>query len=204
LGVILWDWDVAAIVMLFWSENLIIGALTLIKILFGSPILGWFGAAFFLLHYGAFCAVHGMFAAMLLGIDIGDPLAGGDWPFLLVFVQLLVGVIRGVVQTAPPEWIFGFAAVALSHGVSLVVHYFGGREYERYDTRHLMMAPYKRIVVLHLSILFGAFLAAWLASPMPLLVLLVTGKTLLDLRAHLKEHALGWRSMLAQRPMLAA
>ena len=197
-GVVVWDWDVAAIVILFWSENLIIGALTIVKILYSSPILGWFASAFFVIHYGGFCAVHGMFAAMMVGVELSDPFDGGDWPFVLIFVQLLVGVVRAILDAAPPEWIFGFVAVALSHTVSLCTHYFGKREFEKLDTQRLMMAPYKRIVVTHLSILFGGFVTLWFNSPLALLILLVIGKTLLDLRAHLNEHSLSWRMLISQ------
>jgi hypothetical protein len=44
-----------------------------------------------------------------------------------------------------------------------------------------MFSPYPRIVVLHLAILFGAFLAAVLGNPTPILVILVLGKTAMEL-----------------------
>ena len=54
----------------------------------------------------------------------------------------------------------------------------------------LMSAPYKRIIVLHLAILFGGWGVLALGSPLPVLVILVVLKTALDLKLHLKEHGL--------------
>jgi hypothetical protein len=51
-----------------------------------------------------------------------------------------------------------------------------------------MSQPYSRVVVLHLTIIGGAFLVASLGTPLALLVLLILLKTAVDLRAHLREH----------------
>ena len=50
------------------------------------------------------------------------------------------------------------------------------------------MAPYGRIVVLHLAIIFGAFATMLLGSPVFLLVILVLGKIILDLKMHFRAH----------------
>lgn len=50
-----------------------------------------------------------------------------------------------------------------------------------------MQQPYGRVVVLHLTILLGAFLMAALKSPTVGLALLVILKIGLDVRAHLRE-----------------
>lgn len=197
IGVFLWNWDAAAIVIFYWSENLIIGALTLVKMLHCSLIFGWFGGAFFLIHYGGFCAVHGMLAASLMGLDIGEPFDEIGLPFFLVFVELLIGVVRGILAAAPADWIWGFIAIAVSHTFSTMINYFGRREYVDQTTQKLMMAPYRRIVVLHLAILFGGWGVVALGSPLPLLVILIVGKTMLDLRMHLREHDLKWRALFA-------
>lgn len=195
IGVLLWDWDAAAIVIFYWSENLIIGALTIVKMLHRSPVRGWFSSAFFLIHYGGFCAVHGMLAASIMGLDIGSPMGETSWPFFLVFVELLVNVTRAVLAAAPTDWIWGFVAIALSHLFSLATNYFGRSEYQEQRARQLMAAPYRRVVVLHVAILFGAWAAEALGSPLPLLVFLIVGKCLLDLHLHLREHRLAWRSL---------
>ena len=50
-----------------------------------------------------------------------------------------------------------------------------------------MKRPYGRIIVLHVTIIFGAALIQWLGSPVSMLVVLVATKILLDLRLHLAE-----------------
>ncbi len=189
VGVLAWDWDVGSLVVLYWSENLVIGAYTLVKMLVASPVGGLFSGAFFLVHYGGFCAVHGIFVLSLaVGMDDLQILEEDPWPLWLVFVQLLVDVVRQTIAIAPPEWLFAFAALAVSHGVSLVLNYFRGGEFRDSSVRDLMTAPYKRIVVLHIAIIAGGFGVAALGSPWPLLLLLVALKLGLDVWLHRREH----------------
>ena len=188
LGVMAWGWDVGALVVLYWSENLIIGAYTLVKMLVHSPLKGLLNGAFFVVHYGGFCAVHGVFVLALALEQEPSFLEGPTWPLFLVFVQLLIDVVRQVLSLAPPEWLAAFAALAVSHGISLAANYFRGGEFREQDGKKLMTAPYKRIVVLHLAIIAGGFGVAALGSPMPLLVLLVALKLGLDLWLHDREH----------------
>ena len=190
IGVVLWQWDVASVVIFYWSENLILGALTLAKMLHKSPLGGIFMGAFFTVHYGGFCAVHGFIAMGLFGLKAGDAMQSLDWPFFFIFVELLIGVIREVISVSPPEWIWGFAALATSHTISLAINCFLRGEYKEQTLKTLMSAPYKRIVVLHLAILFGGWGVLALGSPMPVLVILVLLKTGLDLKLHVKEHGI--------------
>lgn len=186
-GVLLWQWDVASILILYWSENLIIGATTVIKMLSRSPIGGLFSSAFFVVHYGGFCAVH---CVLLLGFltHIKDPFGELHWPFFFMFVELLVNVTRKAFEIAPREWVYAFASLCASHAISLVYNFFVRGERERVTVQQLMSAPYSRIVVLHLAILFGGWGVMLLHSPMPLLLLLILGKIVLDVSAHIKEH----------------
>ncbi|MEZ5558137.1 MAG: DUF6498-containing protein [Pseudomonadales bacterium] len=187
-GVLVWGWDVGSLVVLYWSENLIIGAYTIVKMLACSPIGGLGSSLFFLIHYGGFCAVHGIFV-LALATDVEPKFFEGEpWPLFLVFVQLLISVIQQVLSMAPPEWIVAFIALAISHGLSLVLNYFRNGEYRTQTVQSLMGAPYKRIVVLHVAILFGGFGVMALGSPLPLLVLLVGLKLMLDVWLHLREH----------------
>jgi hypothetical protein len=50
-----------------------------------------------------------------------------------------------------------------------------------------MAQPYARVVVLHLAILFGGWIALALGSNVGVLMLLIAGKTVLDLSLHLRE-----------------
>jgi hypothetical protein len=51
-----------------------------------------------------------------------------------------------------------------------------------------MTAVYGRVVVLHLTIIFGSIAVAALGSPIWILVVLVIAKTILDLGFHAREH----------------
>jgi hypothetical protein len=52
----------------------------------------------------------------------------------------------------------------------------------------MMLAPYGRLVILHLTIILGAMATGWLGSPVGALLVLVGLKTVLDLYFHLREH----------------
>ena len=51
-----------------------------------------------------------------------------------------------------------------------------------------MGQPYKRIIVMHITIILGGFMVAALDSTLPALLLLVVLKLAVDLHSHLKEH----------------
>lgn len=200
LGVLLWQWDVGSVIILYWSENLVIGFYTLVKMLAKHPLGGLGAGLFFIIHYGGFCAVHGLFVVLMTGQSEPEGVFGEmSWPFFFVFVELLVNVVSHVLSIAPREWIVGFVALFLSHGISLWLNYFNAGEHHGQTIQSLMQAPYKRIVVLHIALIAGGFGVMALGSPVALLLLLVALKTGLDVRLHLAE-----RSRQALQPSLAA
>jgi hypothetical protein len=85
--------------------------------------------------------------------------------------------------------VLGAIALFVSHGVSFAWNYIGRGEYRRTSPVAQMFAPYGRLVVLHLTIVLGAWPVVLLGSPIGLLLVLVVGKTVLDLTFHLREHA---------------
>lgn len=180
-GVLFLGWEVFPIVLLFWCENLVVGAFNALKMLLAAPGLpaAWgakaFMVPFFCVHYGIFCLVHGVFVFVLFG--------GGG--------RMLHGGPPGPAQLAETlsQLHLGWAVLGLvvSHGVSFVTNYLMAGEYRTAQLPTLMAAPYGRIVVLHLTILGGGFLLMALGSPMVGLLLLVALKIGLDVRAHLRE-----------------
>ena len=188
-GVLFYDWDIAALVVLYWSENLVLGFYTIARMLVVSPLGGLFSSLFFLIHYGGFCAVHGLFIMVLLVDPEADIFSGGNhWPFFLVFVELLIDVIRQVLAYAPPEWLWAFSALFISHGVSFLLNFLLGGERDRLGVSQLMAAPYGRIVILHVTIIAGAFATLALGQPILLLVILIALKISVDVAMHLREH----------------
>jgi hypothetical protein len=148
-----------------------------------------FPIAFFCFHYGAFCGVHGFFLlAFLESNGVDNILSGSDWPFFLVFVQILVETIYAVWSLHRDVLTWPLVALVISHGVSFTQNFWGKREFENATTEQLMQQPYKRIVLLHVAIIAGGFAVMLLGSPLPLLVLIVIGKIALDIHLHRREH----------------
>jgi hypothetical protein len=191
-GVLWLDWDLASIIILYWLENLVIGFYTILKMLHLQGLGALFPAAFFCLHYGAFCGVHGIFVLTLTGGDgLGGQLfpSGEDsWPAHLVFIQMLVRAVQHILDTAAPGVLLAWLGLFLSHGLSLLLNYFQGGEYRTSEVKSLMSAPYKRIAVLHVAIIAGAWGINALGSPLVLLVALVIVKIVLDIQLHRKAH----------------
>lgn len=182
-GVLLWGWKAFDILFLYWAENVVIGIFNVLKMIFlikrrkiwlAFPIV-----PFFVFHYSGFVAVHGVFVVLLFGLALTKNAAGQP--------PNIEDVLHGIV-TDP---FFGLAAAALvfSHGVSFFVNYLGRDEIARTSLPDLMVAPYGRIVVMHLTILIGGFVAMAAGQPLWALVLLTVMKTAGDLRAHRRSHA---------------
>jgi hypothetical protein len=203
-GVLFLSWDTFEIVGLYWVENVVIGAVNVLKIAtcrpnpaelnltkvgkrnavrrFGRGALRvdrehaskLFFIPFFTVHYGLFCFVHGIFVMAFFAPESfsGWPL-GGMHTFSQMFSERHL-------------W-WAVLALAASHLYSYVVNFLGRGEYRRTTLPVLMFQPYARVVVLHLAILFGAFGVVFLGSNAGVLVLLVIGKTALDLAMHLAE-----------------
>ena len=194
-GVFFLGWDAFLIVLLYWAENLIIGFYTILKIAFvkvprlNEHLAKLFVIPFFIIHYGGFVGVHGLFILFLFGKSRNPPLpVGNTWPCFLVFVQLLLGVIRQMWLIVPDGMLLPLAIFLASHGVSFVHNFLIKGEYALTDPGKLMGQPYSRIVIMHIAILAGAFLAAAFKSPLPILMVLIVLKTVLDVKLHLREH----------------
>ena len=54
--------------------------------------------------------------------------------------------------------------------------------------KDIMMRPYKRILLMHVAIIFGGVLITKLGSPVALLCVLILLKIALDLWLHVRSH----------------
>jgi hypothetical protein len=174
-GIAFFDWPTFTVLALYWLENVIIGGFTALRILAAGARTERYGeslavTAFFCVHYGLFCAVHGIFVATLFGgmrsmSSTADPL------FLMIGriaadrIGLLV-VAALVIAAALDAW----RAMATLDA-----------EDEK-AVRSIMSEPYGRIVVLHVVLLAGGFLMAALGLPSLAALLLVAFKLAYDLR----------------------
>ncbi|SFZ86168.1 hypothetical protein SAMN02983003_3342 [Devosia enhydra] len=174
LGVLLVGWDVFVLIMLYWLETAIIGFWTFVGIIraprtsFGSingkpvdipsrPLL----ALFILVHAGIFMGVHYVFVWSIFGQGWVSRVSG---PAELLTVMVIP---TGV-------WI-PLAALFFTRGLGVLAV-----PTTALDGRLVIAGLYVRIVVLHLTIIFGAMLSLLIHSVIGL-VLLIVLKTLADL-----------------------
>ena len=98
IGVVFLGWDAAAIVLLYWIENLIIGLFNVFRMILvkvESPSKQFqklFMIPFFCVHFGGFCAVHGFFLLTFfkMGPDWDAFTPGEPWLGPFIFLQLLL------------------------------------------------------------------------------------------------------------------
>lgn len=174
-GVLLFDWRVLDILMLYWAENVVIGVVNVLRMAVCSNGPKAFLIPFFSFHYGFFCFGHLMAVTGIFSAAMGT---GTAW--LYFFGEPLADAWRS------PLWL-GIGGIAASHLISFFSNYIAGGEYRRTTTQQLMQRPYGRIIVLHVAIVIGAALIEWLGSPVMMLVALIAAKIVLDLRLHLSE-----------------
>jgi len=176
-GVTAFHWTVFSVLLLYWCENVVVGAFNVLRMLTAAPrnvavdVGKVFLIPFFCFHYGMFTMVHGIFVLMLFG-------PGGH---VSASPTQLLPAVRGAGIG------YGVLAIVLSHGFSFFHNYLAGGEFRQASLQQLMAQPYARVMVLHATILVGGFGAKALGAPAAALVVLVTLKTAIDLHAHVAE-----------------
>ncbi len=202
VGVLWLGWDLMLILALYWAENGVVGVINILKILTaegtssspstmrwsvnGRPAssLSRLGTAgFFTIHYGLFWVVHGVFVFTFIPAMTGLAVPGlapdGSRP------ARSCPASRGV---DVPVFAFAVLGLAISHGVSFWMNYLGRGEYKTLSPADVMTQPYGRLVIMHLTIVLGAFVSIFLGTPLGSLLVLVVLKTALDLAFHLRQH----------------
>ncbi len=178
IGVLFLGWTVFPLMLLYWLENVIVGAFNVLKMMLAQPgdVVRWAGKLFlipfFIVHFGGFTYVHGMMLFALFGPKPIDPFG---------FVHTLPTVIRA------NQLGWGVASLIASHGVSFFWNYLRNGEYLRASLQQLMGQPYSRVIVLHLTVLFGGWIVMLLGSPLGALIILIALKTAADVSGHKSE-----------------
>ena len=173
-GVVWWGWSALVLLLLYWAENVVIGVITVLKLLvvavrggLGGILHGLFTIPFFVVHYGLFCVGHLVFAIMLGGgvVEGADPFAAGR-----------------MVWAERDNYVWALAGLAVIHLYSFFLWFRSG-EWKTGELNREMGSPYGRIVVLHITILVGAALIAWLGWPPAGIALLGVLKTIYEIAA---------------------
>jgi len=191
-GVLFLGWDAGALLLIYWLENIVIGFYTLIRMFYACGVKAIGIAIFFMIHYSAFCGVHGMIVMMLsLTAGEGSMLEGGDDGFILFFPFLLVAeVFRNIATFHPGLLTLPLLSFVISHGISTVMNNLIGKEDQGRKAESIMSDPYRRVVILHVALIFGAgaIILSGAGSVLPILLLLIGMKIGLDLFEHNRNH----------------
>jgi hypothetical protein len=173
-GVLFFNWDIAAIMVLYWAESAVIAFYTVLKMVVVGRFMALLAAPFFIGHFGGFMAIHFLFIYSFFLRGLG----GSTEP-------PVTDALRGVFV---PIWT-SVAALAISHGASSVTNFIARREYAATTLSALMSAPYNRIVVMHMTLIFGGWIILLIKSPVGALILLVAIKMTVDFLSHRKERS---------------
>jgi hypothetical protein len=176
IGIIFLDWSLFSILFFYWLESAVVGIYNIAKI-FMSNIpqenddkeisekqtkkARLYVAGFFIFHYGMFMLGHILFISDLFG------------PSDIKFNTILIGI----------------ASLGISHGLSFKFNYINHKEYEKVTIKQQMFAPYKRILVMHLSIFLCGFIISIFGTHIVALVIMVLIKIIIDILLHINEHS---------------
>jgi hypothetical protein len=179
-AVLAWGWNAVPLVMLYWMENVVAGVMTIPRILvsgarfgIGGVLGGAFLSAFFVVHYGLFCLVHGTF--LVAFASYSNQQSVEDVPF-----ADLEGIFRyGLQSGLHVDWII--YAIAAFQVIVFLVDFIWKGEWKRSSPDKEMASPYGRIVVLHIGIFVGAGALFLLGQPMVGVLALVLFRAVLGL-----------------------
>lgn len=217
-GVLLWQWSISSVVILYWFENVVIGVLNVARMIALSPSRAGLAAAIAggnearaavveeatrraFGQIGGSSVVHGLKFFLVPfftlhyfmfcaghGVFVFSMFGDEDGYFSDVSGIDFLGSLGRAIEIFSTPLALAAAALLLSHAFSFVQNYLIGGEFRRLDLKRLMVMPYGRIIALHITIIAGGFLTMLAGEPLWMLLILVAVKTLVDYRMHLKEH----------------
>lgn len=141
-----------------------------------NPGMKIFLSIFFLIHYNFFIFVQLTFIMIFMAIDGG--VKGSENPF----------EIMEIIYNNTDYLFIGIFGIVFSHAHSFYLNYYKGKEYLYSNPALQMFKPYVRIFVQQFVVIFGGMVALLLNSPLPLLILLVVFKIIIDLFSHNISH----------------
>ena len=186
------NWDLATVLFIYWAQSVIIGIFTVVSLLSadteslaatlgkaqaeagGSPVVGTGYVRFYKVVLAGFFALHyGLFHYAYYGVIIG-------------------GDLFGPVDLSAPGIGISCALFFANHLYSYLYHRGTEKRDADFVTREFF-TPYNRIIPMHLTIIFGAILVLAFSflnvpSTLPVLVLFLLLKTVLDVKMHLRKH----------------
>jgi hypothetical protein len=177
-GILFLSWDLFSVLFFYWLESAVVGIYNIARMMFIKSLHKTSGIIFFIVHYSAFMAGHGFFIFALFS------------PASIKMSTVILGLV----------------SLTISHGVSFVTNFIGHKEYEKVTISQQMLAPYRRIFVMHITIMLCALLLSLFSLPLVTMLILVFLKIAIDIIAHIREHTrLGsWASRASEDSVLGA
>ncbi len=179
--VLLFGWNAGVLLLLYWAENVIIGGFNAVKMGLSGVAWGLAGLLmaavmipFFIFHYGLFSFVHGMFVVLI-----------GMGPRILPDMDASpFGLYELVMRLAREEPGFGRSLLAIlaAQAVAFLFDWLIPGGPRKFNPMVQMLAPYPRIIVLHLTIMAAAIPVLLLASPAWAVLALALLKTVFEMR----------------------
>ena len=169
IGILFGGWDVFSLLFFYWLESVVIGLYNIAKMALIRTVQGGVaietrhrlsGIIFYIFHYSAFMAGHGVFIYALFA------------PQNIEVDNIMVAAL----------------SLLASHGISFAVNFIGKKEYSRTTLSEQMIARYERVMVMHLSIILCGFLFELLPFSQLMLIPLVLLKIAIDAVYHYSEH----------------
>jgi hypothetical protein len=168
-------WNMGDVMVLYWAESAVIGIFNIAKIIVIGKFFALLAAPFFLGHFGGFMSVHFLF---IYSLFIKGP-QDNTGSSLAEVAQYFSGI-----------WL-ALAALFISHGLSFFINFLGRKEYLGRTVNYQMAEPYKRIVFMHLVLIFGGGVTLILGEATPVLIVVIAAKIWFDIKAHMKQHQKG-------------
>jgi len=175
VGILFFDWSLFSVMFLYWLENVVIGFYNVLKmakatgtegntvLVNGRPKHGKGPViSFFIMHFGIFTLVHGVFVFILFG--------SADFS--------LIGLL------------IAFLSLIISHGISYKTNFLDSKEYLKTSAGKLMAVPYGRVMVMHFIVVLSGFFVQGNSEGMVGVVAVILLKIILDYFSHLFERSL--------------
>lgn len=169
IGVYLFNWNPFIILFIYWFESAIIGFLNILKMLISGAVQdggfspdgfkqGVFLSAFFAFHYGMFMLVHGVFLTVFYFMFTNGSLFSFDLNSS-IFSSLFSGFIPDslTLNEIIESELFPVIALGIYHIINFIIYFLFSGEYDRNNAEDYFTRPYKRIVIMQLTIIFGGF-----------------------------------------------
>jgi len=169
VGVLFFGWDLLSIMFLYWMETAVVAFYSLLKAVKVGGLFQILPMTINLVFLGIFMRFHLIFLLWFFG-----PPHRSNLPPEIVTPLLL--------KTWPSA-----VALFVSHGVSFLVNFLGNREYERTTVAAEQGAPWNRVVLMHMTIIFGGWVIMLAHAPVGGLVVLGLLKIVTDLHGHLRQ-----------------